>query len=444
MAVAAAVGAAMAAAAVPAAGQDARPVAGDTGELVVRRVVATDTSKSYALYLPPGYEATRPWPALLLMDPRGRALVPLERFRPIAAELGYVVLSSYDTSSDQPTSFSESEAAVEAMVNDAAASISLDLGRLYLVGFSGTARLAWALAAASPSYFPAIVSFGAALLPSMRLLLDAQGRALPPAFMGAGRLDFNYGEVWEVGELLEGRGIPHVVVPYPGPHAWPPEPVARAAVEWLEIRAQQTGLAILDAAWVRSRFRASQEAAEEAERAGRLHDAFLAWYRVAGTFAGFRIGLDAAVDSAREAAVRLSREPDVRRANESLHRALAREPDVMARVRAVTDALDGSRVPSVDALARRLDVRSLRDETESGDTLTAQAAGRALALAYANAVFYIPRDLLARGDTAAALRSLELAHRIEPEYRGVCGAFDGLAARSRASDELARFCEPGG
>ncbi len=428
----------------PAQAQQAGADAAAAGVLVPRRVTSADTTRSYALFLPPAYDGARSWPALILMDPRGRALLPLEVFRPAASNLGYVILSSYDTSSDRPTSFEDSEAAVEAMVNDAAATLSLDLHRLYLVGFSGTARLAWLLASSSPDHFPAIVSLGAALLPSMRLVLEAEGKPLPPAFLGAGTLDFNYGEVWHAAEMLDGRRVDHAVVSYPGPHGWPPASVAGDAVEWLELLAQRTGLAPVDSSWVRARFSAGRDAAATAEDAGRLHDAFLAYSRLAASFQGLDAGLGAAVDSAGAAAARLGRARDVRRTGEALHRWIDRETRALARVEAVTRALEGRDVPSLSTLARDLDLDALHRRLTDSDTLGAQAAARSLALAYVNAGFYIPRALLARGDTAAAVRSLELAHRIQPGARAVCRAFDGVAVRSeRASKEMARFCAGG-
>src|SRR4051812_39697875 len=62
----------------------------------------SDTSQTYALYLPSTYDKSRHWPLLLLMDPRGRALVPMRLFRAAAERYGYIVMSSYQTQSDGP------------------------------------------------------------------------------------------------------------------------------------------------------------------------------------------------------------------------------------------------------------------------------------------------------------------------------------------------------
>jgi hypothetical protein len=59
-------------------------------------------SQRYALYLPSRYRPDTRWPVLILMDPRGRALVPLRRVVEPAERHGYVVLSSHNTLSDGP------------------------------------------------------------------------------------------------------------------------------------------------------------------------------------------------------------------------------------------------------------------------------------------------------------------------------------------------------
>src|SRR5687767_13876267 len=110
-----------------------------------RLSAATDTTQQFALTLPAGYSRDRRWPLLILMDPRGRALIPLDCFSPLAEQLGYVVMSSYNTRSDERVD--PNPAAVNAMLAHATGNLSIDESRLYLAGFSGTARAAWMMAA---------------------------------------------------------------------------------------------------------------------------------------------------------------------------------------------------------------------------------------------------------------------------------------------------------
>src|SRR6476659_9679553 len=92
-----------------------------------------DTSQIYALYLPSAYDKSRRWPVLFLMDPRGRALVPMRLFRAAAERYGYIIMSSYQTQSDGP--IEPNDKAVNAMLGDAQTRLSGDAHRFYFAGF---------------------------------------------------------------------------------------------------------------------------------------------------------------------------------------------------------------------------------------------------------------------------------------------------------------------
>ena len=75
------------------------------------------------------------------MDPRGRALVPLSLFKDAAERLGYILLSSYNTVSDGAAE--PNVRALDAMLQEAQEHFAVDERRIYLAGFSGTARMSW-------------------------------------------------------------------------------------------------------------------------------------------------------------------------------------------------------------------------------------------------------------------------------------------------------------
>jgi hypothetical protein len=70
------------------------------GTLVEHVQSASNPTQQFALYLPKGFESTRPTPILFLLDPRGRAPVPARLFQAAADRFGYILISSYNTSSD--------------------------------------------------------------------------------------------------------------------------------------------------------------------------------------------------------------------------------------------------------------------------------------------------------------------------------------------------------
>ena len=101
---------------------------------IVRRITSrADTNQRYALYLPSSFTRERQWPILFLLDPRGRALIPLQRFQPVAERLGYIAISSYNTLSDGPAE--PNYKAMNAMLDDVQRSLPVDSRRFYLVGF---------------------------------------------------------------------------------------------------------------------------------------------------------------------------------------------------------------------------------------------------------------------------------------------------------------------
>ena len=73
------------------------------GSVAQRLTAKFDPRFHYAAYVPPGYRQSAPAPLLILMDARGRAMVPLTIVRGIAARVGWIVLSSYETASADST-----------------------------------------------------------------------------------------------------------------------------------------------------------------------------------------------------------------------------------------------------------------------------------------------------------------------------------------------------
>ena len=120
---------------------------------------AYDTTQTYAVYLPSTYSSDHTYPVALLMDPRGRAVSVLNRFKAAAEQRGWILVSSYNTISDGPPE--PNAAALNAMLADLRASFHADWKRLYLITFSGTSRLSWVFANQLRSNIAGILGVGA-------------------------------------------------------------------------------------------------------------------------------------------------------------------------------------------------------------------------------------------------------------------------------------------
>src|SRR2546427_10135282 len=357
----------------------ARPVAAQAfpGRLEERVRSATDTAQTFALYLPPGYTTERRWPVLFVLDPRGRALLGLTLFQPAAARLGWVVLSSYNTLSDGRPEPNVN--AVNAMLAWAQARPSLDPNRGYLAGFSGTARAALGFAVALRGHLAGVIAVGGALgfaLGGPETVFA--GDSTFAYFGSAGTRDFNYEEVLAMADRFRATRVPFRVVPFEGPHSWPPAEVCGEALDWLELRAMLGGLRMMDSGWVRARLADEVVRAAQLERSGHWPEALRLEDAIARDYARWPEARDVAGRAAalRRSPVLTEYEAEARRlAERDLHQG-GELPKIFAWARAQRDT------PTLEALAGKLRIAELQRMAERGDTLEAASAPRLLPRAF--------------------------------------------------------------
>ncbi len=384
--------------------QCARPCAGQVppGRLDERVTSATDTSQTFALYLPPGYTTERRWPVLFVLDPRGRALLGLKLFQDAAARLGWVILSSYNTLSDGPPE--PNVDAVNAMLAWARAHPSLDPTRLYLAGFSGTARAALTFAVMLRGHVAGVIAVGGALGFALGGPETAFAGDSTFAYFGAaGTRDFNYEEVLAMGDRFRTTHVPSRVMTFEGPHHWPPPDLCGDALEWLELRAMLGGLRTMDSGWVRARLAGELARAAELERGGRWAEALRLDDAIARDYAPWPEARDAAGRAAglRQSTVLAKYEAEARRLAERDLRQGIELPKILAWARSQRAP------PALEPLADKLRIAELQRTAERGDSLEAASARRLLARVFVHVAFYEPRAYLADRTTARALRMLE-------------------------------------
>ncbi len=383
---------------------------GEIAENVQSRHAA---DQSFAVYLPSTYTAERTWPVLFLMDPRGRALVPLELFRPAAERLGYVLVSSYNTSSDAPEDVNTP--ALEAMLTDSTRLLRLDNRRFYLGGFSGTARSAWAFAQQLQSFVAGIVGFGGGL-PSAFVLPEEA----PYAYYGvAGTTDFNYEEMRDLDRRLDEGRIEHRFDYFFGGHAWGPEEVCARALEWMELMAMKTRLRTPDGTLAVDLYvRRLLEAQALESRA----DAYEAWRHYAELLVDFEgvIGpseLASVADRVRA----LADLDEVAATIDLADRLSSQHRTYVSVLRSIVERLRAeSRLPSAAELIGDLDLAEIKlRAADVSSPMAAQAAQRLIETVFVQVAFYQPRDFLAQGKSVAALELLEVADFIRPDNVGV-------------------------
>ena len=412
------------------------------GEIVERLRAGADSTQTYALYLPSRYEPTRRWPVLFLMDPRGRALVPLGLFREAAEEHGYILLSSYDTRSDGPRK--PNETAIQAMASDALSRLSIDTNRLYLAGFSGTAREAWEFASRIPDHVAGVIGFGAGLQGAWLDRARALSGSRAAYFGGGGTTDFNYEELRALDAALDEIDIPHRLEYFAGGHQWAPAHLCRRAVAWMELQAMRAGLRAQDNAWVEASYAEWLQQARSLEESGRPYEADEAYRYLAADFAGLRD-----VSEAVSRAQTLEKSEVVRAAKATLAEMAARRSAFDDELMLISAELAWKEVlPSVTEARSRLGLDRLQAEARSAtDTLRAQGAQRQLENAFVQLAYYTPLGLLQRGKPELALPALDIADAIKPGNPRVCWfrarAFAQAGRASEALEQIACLTEAG-
>ena len=385
------------------------------GRIIQRIVSRADTSQRYALYLPSAFTRSRQWPILFLLDTRGRALVPMQRFQPAAERLGYMVISSYNTLSDGPAA--PNYAAMAAMLDDVQRFLPLDSRRLYLVGFSGTARFAWQMNTQLTGSLAGIIGAGASVPGGVSWIRANIGKSSPVLFGTMGTLDMNYEELRTFDAELDSIGTPHHVERFDGGHQWPPLALATRAVEWLSLQAMRRGLEVRGQSWIDSLYGAALARARAVDSVGDAPAAARQYRLVRGDFDGLT---DVSAAVVRLAA--LERDARVRKSVAAENAIGERDGRlVQALASFVTEMKRASSPVSLDQARKRLELDQLRREAARTDDSTAAiAAQRALERTFTQMAFYVPRDFFDDRRYAHAAGALQIARLIKPTDGGAC------------------------
>jgi len=409
----------------PVAAED-QPTAADTVDRRFDKLALVDhPEQHYALYLPAGARE-RPFPLLVVLDPRGRAIPGLELFLPIAERLGYIVASSYESRSDEGSEVNT--AAVPALFEDLQKRMVIDNRRIYIAGYSGTARTAWTFANLLGEHAAGVIASCGGLP------YDEEPRRPSFAYFGStGELDFNYGEMVRLNDDFARLGAVHRLLITPDEHSWAPPQEMQRALLWFELQAMKKELRPRDPAIVHELFTADLEVAEKAGSVLAQYEAFEQMQR---DFAGFE---DLKSIEARLA--KLEKNPKLHTERKERERLLRLEDGYRLRIAEWRRAFLERELPL--PLSRSLAlllVPSLRHDAEDRDrkgkaSPHALSAQRRLRTAFGETSHYLPVRLEAGGQLRHMAASYEIAGEIRPESTRV------FLARARAELRIGREAE---
>jgi predicted esterase len=272
------------------------------GVVISHQVCAAHADQSYALYLPSGYTPDKKWPIVYAFDPAARGRLPVDAMKVAAERYGYIVAGSNNSHNGAWKAQGE---AVQALLEDTHALLSLDEHRVYFAGFSGGARLASSVAQRCKCAAGVVLNgagFPVGAAPSRDSVFAV--------FSAVGNLDFNYPEVTRLNDTLETAGFPHFLRYFEGVHEWAPALVMDEALAWFQLVAMKQKIAPRDDEFVAQRQAAALSRAQGFERSGDSYAAWREYRQSAATLDG--LASDAGVASLRQGATALASQKGVR------------------------------------------------------------------------------------------------------------------------------------
>jgi dienelactone hydrolase len=250
------------------------------GHIIDSVACADDASETYALYLPSGYNPAKSWPIIYAFDPGARGKLPVKLYKDTAEKYGYIIAASNNSRNFPSQTVSR---AANAVWRDTHIRLTIDPRRVYMMGFSGGARVATGIALrCEPCAVAGVISHGAGYS------FPPSGRVRFAYFAFVGDQDFNWPEVVGLRHRDEECCSAFRLRVFVGQHQWAPPAIFEEAIQWLQLKAMQSGAAPPEPAFIDQQFSRAQT---EADNAVRVKDAIaqLEAYRLlASDFSGLK------------------------------------------------------------------------------------------------------------------------------------------------------------
>jgi dienelactone hydrolase len=218
--------------------------------------------QKYSCYVPKAYSPSQKWPILYCFAPDANGQVFVQQYKDVCERRGWIVVGSLNSKNGP---WGPIKAAIDAMWADTESRFSLHPKRRYASGFSGGARVSFALAEQKGDFFSGVIAIGAGL--------SSTSRELPghvAAWLMCGESDFNKKELDALMKKFEEEKRVCHYENYPGEHVLPPRPLMEKAVEWIDDQAEERRKEIFD------------EVLAEAGKLREAGDPVQAWIRLVG------------------------------------------------------------------------------------------------------------------------------------------------------------------
>ncbi|MEI6898774.1 MAG: hypothetical protein WCL00_02755, partial [Bacteroidota bacterium] len=205
----------------------------EKGKVIPNVVCIKDQATSYTLYLPRNYSREKKSPVILIFDPHGSGFLPVEKYKNLAEQYGYILIGS--NNSRNGLQMNETENIIFSLFEEIDLRYSIDTSRIYAMGFSGGARIA-SLIALYRGGIKGVIGCGAGFPAT-----GQPGRFRFDYIGFAGNADFNMNELINLDSELEKSGLRHATKIFDGKHEWPPVDIIELAFLWNECCAMRDG-----------------------------------------------------------------------------------------------------------------------------------------------------------------------------------------------------------
>ena len=199
----------------------------ETGKVIDNISCINTPSNNFSLYLPKNYTTKKKYPVVFALDPHATGKIPVNNYKKIAEKYNYILVGS--NTSENGKSWEESNQIVTTLISDIKNRLSVNTSRMYLLGFSGGARIANAVTLTNGE-IEAVICCGA-VSPAANSNTPRNNYSLVCI---SGTADFNYTEIAKY-EKIEGIKIKHTFIKFDGKHEWPPLNTMEDAFWFLEL-----------------------------------------------------------------------------------------------------------------------------------------------------------------------------------------------------------------
>lgn len=188
------------------------------GKIQPHVALATDSTQSYALYIPKSYFTNKNVGLLLAFDPEANGKKPVSLLQDVAEKFNFIVAGSNVSKNGE--NIVKIRKHVHALIDELTPKYAINENRIYSIGFSGGAKVAGAIAGENAEISGTIACSG--LPDDIYMFLKKKDFLLLTI---VGNEDFNYLDALQIEQHRNQTPLKHELITFNGTHEWPDKKV---------------------------------------------------------------------------------------------------------------------------------------------------------------------------------------------------------------------------